>query len=269
MFIDTLYNNIEGDEITHYYHENVHLLANTYLLALLAEVCHPDTTQPLLSKLIGMLYFHMGGVVFNKEYPQEIVKVPTKMTTGICRHTYNGLGFCSGQDSIIVNLIRAGNVPAQTIFDMLNYLVGFTSMDYLMLNRTENDSREITGCKITGVKLVRNSVEDNILFIPDPMGATGSTILETIKYYKENTHGEPLKIIAMHLIVTPEYIQRMKKEARDVIIYAARLDRGLSDESVYASAPGYFPDKEKGLNEYGYIIPGAGGMGELLSNASI
>ena len=32
---------------------------------------------------------------------------------------------------------------------------------------------------------------------------------------------------------------------------------------------GTFWDKEKGLNEYQYIVPGAGGLGEILNNAFV
>jgi uracil phosphoribosyltransferase len=31
--------------------------------------------------------------------------------------------------------------------------------------------------------------------------------------------------------------------------------------------PGTYPDEERGLNDVQYIVPGAGGMGELLTNS--
>ena len=73
----------------------------------------------------------------------------------------------------------------------------------------------------------------------------------------------------MHLIVTPEYIKRIKKDHPDVKIFALRLDRGLSEDSVLASIPGHLWDKERGLTDNHYIVPGAGGVGEILNNSFV
>ena len=71
----------------------------------------------------------------------------------------------------------------------------------------------------------------------------------------------------MHLIVTPEYIRRVHEAHPDLVIYALRLDRGLSDPAVLRAVPGERWDEERGLNEKHYIVPGAGGVGEILNNA--
>jgi uracil phosphoribosyltransferase len=71
----------------------------------------------------------------------------------------------------------------------------------------------------------------------------------------------------MHLIVTPEYIRRVTEAHPDAIIYALRLDRGLSPTRVLKTAPGTHWDEERGLNSIQYIVPGAGGVGEILNNA--
>ena len=47
----------------------------------------------------------------------------------------------------------------------------------------------------------------------------------------------------------------------------ARLDRGLSTPRALQSEPGTYPDEERGLNDAHYIVPGAGGMGELPTNS--
>ena len=76
-------------------------------------------------------------------------------------------------------------------------------------------------------------------------------------------------MIAIHLIITPEYIKRIKQEQPELIIYAMRLDRGLSSEKVLNTIPGTFWDEEKGLNERQYIVPGAGGFGEICNNSFV
>jgi uracil phosphoribosyltransferase len=102
--------------------------------------------------------------------------------------------------------------------------------------------------------------------IPDPMGATGSTILRAVSHYIEN-YGTPSKIISMPIIVTPEYLRAVHDGIDNLVVYAGRLDRGLSEEDVLASPLGSAWERERGLNENGYIVPGAGGMGEVLNNS--
>jgi len=74
-------------------------------------------------------------------------------------------------------------------------------------------------------------------------------------------------MISLNLIITPEFIQKVHSEFPDARLYAFRLDRGLSEPDVLAAKPGVFWDRERGLNEKQYIIPGAGGLGETLNNA--
>jgi uracil phosphoribosyltransferase len=50
-------------------------------------------------------------------------------------------------------------------------------------------------------------------------------------------------------------------------VYALRVDRGLSPPEVLATVPGTRWSEERGLDEHQYIVPGAGGVGEILNNA--
>ena len=59
----------------------------------------------------------------------------------------------------------------------------------------------------------------------------------------------------------------MTKEHPDLEIYAYRLDRGLSAPAILRSEAGTHPADERGLNDHQYIVPGAGGVGEILNNA--
>ena len=69
------------------------------------------------------------------------------------------------------------------------------------------------------------------------------------------------------LMATPESIRRVTAMHSGVRLYAGRLDRGLSSERALAAEPGAYPGEERGLNDVHYIVPGAGGMGELLTNS--
>ena len=45
------------------------------------------------------------------------------------------------------------------------------------------------------------------------------------------------------------------------------FEKGLSPSKVLSTVPGTHWDEEKGLDEHQYIVPGAGGVGEILNNA--
>ena len=131
-----------------------------------------------------------------------------------------------------------------------------------------DQDKKVKGAAVTYSK-VGGPFEDAILVIPDPMGATGGSVIETVRTYEREVPDRPSRIIAIHLIVTPEYIQRITGELPDVVIYTARLDRGMSDPEVLATVPGTHPERESGLTDRHYIVPGAGGLGEIMTNAFV
>ena len=102
---------------------------------------------------------------------------------------------------------------------------------------------------------------------PIPWGATGGSLCQAIRHYKEKVAGTARKYIAVNLIVTPEYVKRMLSEHPDVVIFALRLDRGASPPEVLATIPGTHWDRESGLTDKQYIVPGGGGFGEIMNNA--
>ena len=81
--------------------------------------------------------------------------------------------------------------------------------------------------------------------------------------------GTPRSMVAIHLIVTPEYLARMTAQFPDLYIVALRVDRGLSSTEVLDTTPGLRWLEEVGLTDQQYIVPGAGGVGELMNNAWI
>jgi uracil phosphoribosyltransferase len=112
-------------------------------------------------------------------------------------------------------------------------------------------------------------VDDAILLFPDPMGATGGSICTAIDAYKQQVVGKPRKIVAANLIVTPEYLKRVTSTHPEAIVYALRLDRGLSAEEIFDTVPGTQWDRERGLDDRQYIVPGGGGFGEIMNNAYV
>jgi uracil phosphoribosyltransferase len=78
-----------------------------------------------------------------------------------------------------------------------------------------------------------------------------------------------IKFIALHFIVTPEFLKQVSKYSDCLEIFSLRLDRGLSPKSILKTIPGERWNSEKGLNDLDYIVPGAGGIGELLNNSFV
>jgi uracil phosphoribosyltransferase len=138
--------------------------------------------------------------------------------------------------------------------------------DHLFMSRMTDDHGRVTGTSWHDAKIGRD-VDGRIVLFPDPMGATGGSLISAMTHYKTRLEGTPGKCITMHLIVTPEYIRNVLLAHPDTVIYALRLDRGLSPPDVLATAPGTRWDEESGLDDHQYIVPGAGGVGEILNNA--
>jgi len=113
------------------------------------------------------------------------------------------------------------------------------------------------------------TVDGAMMLIPDPMGATGSTVSRVLNHYAKEVHGKPHKVLAVHLIVTPEYLRHVTQNHPEVIVYALRLDRGLSDPEVLETVPGTLWERERGLTDHQYIVPGGGGLGEVLNNSFV
>ena len=136
-----------------------------------------------------------------------------------------------------------------------------------MMNRLVDERAQVTGAGMFGRKIA-GPVKDRFVLFPDPMGATGGSLSAAIKFYLNELDGEPRHLFALNLIVTPEFIRRLTDDfPGQVSIYAYRLDRGLSPADVLAALPGEHWSRERGLTDTQYIVPGAGGMGEIMNNA--
>lgn len=257
-----------GPEIPHRYGPGVVLLDDPLALTLLARACSPETGQPDVGRLIRMLYEILARTVLAAEFPRARVAVPTRMSASHPEAVYRGTALARSTQAVTVGIARAGTMPSQVVFDLMNEVLdpALVRQDHLFMSRQTNERGEVIGATWHDAKIGRD-VGDRVVLFPDPMGATGSSMVSALDYYKTKLVGKPLKCVAMHLIVTPEYIRRVKGAHPDAVIYSLRLDRGLSTPRALASEPGTHWDEERGLNDIQYIVPGAGGVGELLNNA--
>ncbi len=258
-----------ASELDHQWGTCVHLLDDPLAWTLLAQLGSQASRQPEVLRLLRRLYAHLAWVVLAAEFPRRTVAVPTKLIGSHPEAVYRGIALESQQKAVTVGIARAGTVPSQVVYEMLCEALVPESVrqDHIAMSRVTDAQGHVTGATFEGMK-VAGDVEDRIVMIPDPMGATGSSMCAAVDLYQNKLRGKPAKVIAMHLIVTPEYLRRVTQECPELVIYGFRYDRGLSPQECASLTPGN-SELERGLNDQDYIVPGAGGLGEILNNAWI
>ena len=269
---DRLYEKVpfRRSEIEHRYGPDVHVLSNPYLLSQLALLCAKETIQPAINRLVVDLYSRLLADVMNAEFPRVVADVPTRMIDATPAGVFHGEVIDRSTRAVTVNIARAGAIPSQTVYDLLNVALDprCVRQDHIIMSRMLGDDERVVGAGIGGMK-IGGDVEGAFLLFPDPMGATGASLSEAIQMYREKVPGRPRRIVNLHLIVTPEYLKRMTADHPGVVVYAVRLDRGLSPPDVMATVPGTRWDEERGLTAQQYIVPGGGGFGEIMNNAYV
>jgi uracil phosphoribosyltransferase len=259
-------------EIEHRYGPNVHILSDPYLLSLLARLCAEETTQPDINELVHTIYTALLGTVIAREFPKKTVEKRTRMAAlHPAEAVYSGPIIDPETQVVSVNLARAGTYPSHICYTALNYFMNpkLVRQDHISIGRVTDLKDRVTGSQVSGHK-IGGAIEDGIVLFPDPMGATGGTLVEAVQLYKSMAAGKPArKYIALHCIVTPEYLANVSKAHPDLVVYAVRLDRGLSSDKVLSSVPGEFWGEERGLNDKHYLVPGGGGFGEVMNNAYV
>ncbi len=257
-------------ELEHHYPKQVHIFNDKCLNTQLAYLCHPQTRQPLVNELVKFLYGSLINSVLAREFPTQKVRQPTRMTDKHPKQLLETEIMDQNQRVVVVNLARAGTLPSQICYDVLNYTLNpeMVRQDHITAARQVDESHRVTGTTFSGSK-IGGDVDKAVVLFPDPMGATGGTIAAALNYYKNNIKGKAKKYIGLHLIVTPEYLANVTNDHSDFVVYAARLDRGMSSPEVLKDIPGKNWTKEKGLDDTDYIVPGGGGFGELLNNSYV
>ena len=258
-------------EVEHRYGKNVHILSDPFLLSHLAQLCSPETFQPTINQLVDAIYSNLVKILMNTEFARRRMSVPSRMSTmHPIEGVFHGELVDPEQPVVTVNLARAGTFPSHICYDALNYVLDpkVVRQDHISINRATDAAEKVIGANIAGHK-IGGGVRDAIVLFPDPMGATGSTIISALDTYKNQIQGPAKKYIAIHLIVTPEYLRKVTETHPDLIIYAVRLDRGLSDPDVFDTIPGTHWGRERGLSAKHYIVPGGGGFGEILNNSFV
>jgi len=269
---DHIYDKLDyrAPQLEHRYGRNVHIISDPLALTQLAKLCAKGTWQPEINQLVAVLYRDILRVIVNAEFPRRNTATATRMIDSTPHAVFHGETIDPEVRAVTVNIARAGTLPSQITFDFLNTLLDprVVRQDHFVMARVLDEASKVVGARISGSK-IGGDVDDAILLFPDPMGATGGSMCTAIEQYEKEVVGKPRKIIAANLIVTPEYLKRVTSTHPEVIVYALRLDRGLSPEDVFDTVPGTHWDRERGLDDKQYIVPGGGGFGEIMNNAYV
>jgi uracil phosphoribosyltransferase len=255
---------------SHHYGSQVFLLNDPFYHSLLARLCQAETYQPTINQAIEVIYRLLLTTAVNNEFQKEIFTTPTRMESDHPDLPLRGTGIKKDQRVVCVDLARAGIYPSQVCYEHLHWVIppALLRQDHIFASRMTNESHTVVGTQI-GSHKIGGDVKGAIVIFPDPMGATGTTIISAVDFYKHTIPGPAQRYLALHLIVTPEYLKHVTEAHPDVVIYALRLDRGLSSQKVLESEPGQFWSQERGLNDNDYIVPGAGGFGEIMNNSFV
>jgi uracil phosphoribosyltransferase len=255
------------DTLPHHYGPNIRLFDDPFLSTLICRIGSPQVGTAELPGLVRTAYQRMLHEVLAAVFPQTHQRHPTRMTAQEPRAFVEAPLLCRDTKLVICSVIRAGMLPAQACYEAAIEVLPPENVriDTLNMSRETGPDGRVVGVRLDGSKL-GGPVDDAVVLLPDPMGATGGTVCRAVDAYRD-LQGTPRSVCAMHMMVTPEAVTRVRDAHPDVVLFGGRLDRGLSTERALKSAPGARPDEERGLNDVQYIVPGAGGMGEMLTNS--
>jgi len=265
-----------GPEIKHLYGPNVHILNDLEVLTALSVLGRKDTKQPQINGLVSVCCNILLNRMISGEFERELVEEPTRMEDSEGdRGIYRG-PILATQQVVCVNLMRAGLLPSHIAYERLARSLGGDNVTqhHVTIARKVDEKGQVKGADISALKLDQVHWDKYIALFCDPMGATGSSMIEGLDIYHNKfptgvCFPKPEKKIGVHLVITPEYIKHLQEKYPDTIIYTGRLDRGLSNPGVLRTIPGTYPDKEIGLNGHQYIVPGLGGVGEIINNTQV
>ena len=124
-------------EIEHRYGPNVHLLDDPLAWTLLARLCARETQQPEVGRLVRFLYEKLAQVVVAAEFPRARLDVPTRMVTSSPQAVVRSTGIAPQTRVVTVGIARAGTMPSQVVYDLLNEVLDPAGVrqDHLFMSR--------------------------------------------------------------------------------------------------------------------------------------
>lgn len=252
----------------HRYGERVHVLPGAFASTLLARVAAPQTSRSEVVAGVRTLSAELCRAAVDALVPTVEVELETRMAA---KHPqagrWRGRVLDQASEVVVVDVIRGGIVPSQVCFELLSALLPESNvrLDHLHMARVAAPDGGVARADLHGSK-IGGSVAGRHLVVPDPMGATGSTATVALDHYLEH-HGRPASVALLTLIATPEFLAKVLAHRSAPHVFTVRVDRGMSAPDVLRTLPGTRWSEERGLDGDDYIVPGAGGVGEVLNNS--
>lgn len=175
--------------------------------------------RALLAQIAGLMVYEV-----TRTFPTEPVSVRTPLEEMVCRRLSGAV--------TVVPVLRAGLQMAQGILDVMPE----ARLGHLGMARDEATLKPVTYLK----KLPRDLNAGPVILV-DPMLATGGSAEAAISILRD-AGADDLRMIC--LVASPEGVAHLARAHPGVQIYAAALDRGLS--------------------ERGFILPGLGDAGDRM-----
>ena len=203
---------------------NVHIMDHPLIHHKLAVLRQKDTPvkefRELINEISGLMCYEA-----TRNLPLMEVDVETPIAVAKCK-------MLAGKKLAIVPILRAGLGMVDALVD----LIPSAKIGHIGLYRDPETHEPVEYyCKLP------DDIENRIVFVVDPMLATGGSAVAAIDFLKK--HGCK-NIVMMNIIGCPEGIQRVTEAHPDVDLYVATCD-------------------EK-LNEHAYIVPGLGDCGDRI-----
>ncbi len=181
------------------------------------------------SKMFRELISELANLMFY-EATRDMKLKDTKVITPIGEAHGKTL---DGKKAAIISILRAGEGMVSGALQ----LIPAAKVGHIGLYRDPKTLKPIEYyCKLP------SDIEKRLVFVMDPMLATGGTAVDAISQIKKRG---VTNIKFMCIVAAPEGLKALQDVHPDVTIYCAALDKD-------------------GLNDHGYIVPGLGDAGDRI-----
>jgi len=162
-----------------------------YTLSLLTTLCAKETIQPQVNRLVATLYTDLATQVLNFEFPRQQVTVPTRMIEHTPLGIYQGEMIDHEVRAISVNIARAGTLPSQVTFDLLNTVLTprLVRQDHIVMSRMLGAAEKVVGSTISGSK-IGGDVDDAIVLFSRSDGRHRRVAVDGDRAVQEEGAGE-------------------------------------------------------------------------------
>ena len=155
--------------LVHHYGQRVHLLSYPYAMSMLERLSSPDTVQPTANHLVGALYRLLLGEVADRVLATSLVSSPTRMAEFTDAGVYAGEAIDRSQRVVVVDVARAGIIPAHHFYEGLHAVIDAPSLrqDHVVASRTTDGAGKVTGVTLDGSR-IGGPIDDATVIFPDP-----------------------------------------------------------------------------------------------------